>query len=131
MVHVWRDEGMKRPPRDEEREDRIENEIVVDAYGPMERSTGWYCYLGDNMQFPFRARCVAERVISFLRPGDMVEVIGLAPDNECEHEMFVMTRWKGRTGAVPLSQLAGDGVDDLTEQAIDDWRYWFDSGYGF
>jgi hypothetical protein len=122
---------MKRPPRDEERDLRIDNEIVVDAYGPTERATGWYCYLGDNMQFPFRARCVAERVISFLRPGDVVEVIGLAPDDECEHEMFVMTRWKGRTGAVPLSQLAGVGVDDLTDQTIGDWRYWFDSGYGF
>jgi Calcium binding len=122
---------MKRPPRDEERELRIANEIVVDAYGPAEQATGWYCYLEDQLQFPFRARCVAERVISFLCPGDEVEVIGLAPDDECEHEMFVMTRWKGRTGAVPLSQLAGVGVDDLTEQAVGDWHYWVNSGYEF
>src|SRR3954462_7518211 len=102
---------MTRSPRDEEREDRIDTEIVVDAYGPIEHATGWYCYLEDSVQFPFRARCVAERVISFLRPGDEVEVIGMAPVDECEREMFVMTRWNGRTSAVPLSQIAGIGVD--------------------
>lgn len=122
---------MARPPREEEREDRIADEVVVDAYGPAERAIGWYTYLEDRVQFPFRARCIAERAISFLRPGDRVEVLGMAPVDECEREIFVMTRWKGRTSAVPLSQVAGIGVDDLTEQAIADWHYWFDSGYTF
>ena len=27
------------------REERIEMEVVVDAYGPEERAMGWYCYL--------------------------------------------------------------------------------------
>jgi hypothetical protein len=33
---------MRRPPRDEEREQRITMEIIVDAYGPEEQAMGWY-----------------------------------------------------------------------------------------
>jgi hypothetical protein len=35
---------MKRPPRDQEREQRITMEIIVDAYGPEEQAMGWYYY---------------------------------------------------------------------------------------
>src|SRR5262245_15028499 len=98
---------MTRPLRDQEREDRIADEIVVDAYNPEEQALGWYYYLEDRLQFPFRALCIAERAISPLRTGDDVEVVGMAPEDECEHEMFVMTRWDSRTLAVPLSQLTG------------------------
>ena len=43
--------------------------------------------------------------------------------------MFVRTDWNGRALAVPLAQLAGVGVDDGTEQAIEDWRYWIGQEY--
>jgi len=32
---------MSKRPRDEEREQRIETEIIVDAYGPEEQALGW------------------------------------------------------------------------------------------
>ena len=120
---------MARSAADEERDERIDNEIIVDAYGPEEQALGWYYYLENTLQFPFRARCIAERVISPLRVGDEVEVTGMAPEDECEHEMFVLTRWRRRTLGVPLAQLAGAGVDAQTEQAIGDWHYWVGSGY--
>ena len=62
---------MARPPRDEEREERITMEIIVDAYGADEQALGWYYYLEEHLAFPFRARCIAERSISPLRmmPG--------------------------------------------------------------
>jgi len=117
-------------PRDEEREQRIEMEIIVDAYGPEEQAGGWYVYLEDTLAFPFTAHCVAERSISPLQVGDEVEITGMAPQEECAHEMFVMTPWgHGRSLAVPLSQLEGVGEDAETEQAIGDWRYWVRSGY--
>ena len=55
----------------------------------------------------------------------------MAPEDECEHEMFVLTRWGHGSLAVPLSQLAGIVVDDLTQQGIEDWHYWVGSGYDF
>ena len=123
---------MAESTRDEAREERIMMEIVVDAYGPEERSMGWYYYLQGQLQFPFPTRCVAERAISPLRTGDEVEVLDMAPEDECEHEMFVLMRWERRTLAVPLSQLeAATDVDEDTRQAIEDWHYWVERGYEF
>ncbi len=120
---------MNRRDIDEAREERIHMEIIVDAYGPEERAMGWYNYLSDTLQFPFSARCIARRVISPLEPGDEVEVVGMAPDEECEHDMFVLIRWKSRQLAVPLMQLEGIEADEETQQAIEDWHYWVDRGY--
>jgi hypothetical protein len=53
----------------------------------------------------------------------------MASDDECQHEMFVLIRWKSRKLAVPLSQLEGLQVDEETEQAIGDWHYWANRGY--
>jgi len=122
---------MARPDKDESREERIHMEIVVDANGPEEQAMGWYNYLDDILQFPFSARCIARRTISPLEPDEEVEVVEMAPAEECEHEMFVMIRWKQRQLAVPLMQLEGIEVDEETQQAIDDWHYWVDRGYEF
>ena len=116
-----------------EREERIEMEIVVDAYGPEERAMGWYCYLEDKLSFPFTAACTAVRAISPLKKGDEVEVLAMAESDECQHEMFVMIRSgvKEKLG-VPLSQLKpGSDTDETTIQAVEDWRYWVGQGYEF
>ncbi len=120
---------MTRQAKDEEREERIHMEIIVDAYGPEEQAAGWYHYLADTLQFPFSARCVARRVISPLEAGDEVEVVGMAPEEECAHEMFVLIRWRPHELAVPLMQLEGLQVDEETQQAIEDWHYWVKRGY--
>ena len=104
-------------------------EIVVDAYSPEEQALGWYYYLDSKLRFPFRAQCIAERVTSPLASSDQVEVTGMAPEEECEHDMLVMIRWERRGLAVPLSQLEGVDVDDETRQAIEDWHYWVARGY--
>jgi calcium binding protein len=121
---------MKRRSRDEEREQRITMEIVVDAYTPEEQAMGWYYSLEDRLHFPFVASCIAERSISPLRVGDEVEVVGMAPEEECEHEMFVLIRWERRALAVPLAQLEGVAVDEQTRQVVEDWQYWVAQGYG-
>ena len=119
---------MKRRLRDEEREQRITMEIVVDAYTPEEQAMGWYYSLEDRLHFPFVARCITERSISPLRVGDEVDVVGMAPDAECQHEMFVLIPWERRTLAVPLVQLKGIAMDDQTRQVIEDWQYWVAQG---
>ena len=83
----------------------------------------------DRLRFPLVARCTTQRRISPLSVGDEVEVAGMAPEEECQHEMFVLIRWKRRTLAVPLAQLEGVAVDEQTRQAIEDWHYWVAQGY--
>ena len=57
------------------------------------------------------------------------EVVGMAPAEECEHEMFVLIQRKKRQLAVPLMQLEGIQVDEETQQAIENWHYWVNRGY--
>ena len=115
--------------KDEAREERIHMEIIVDTYGPEEQVMGWYNYLNDTLQFPFSARCIVRRTTSPLEPGEKVEVVGMAPAEECDHDMFVLISWKRRQLAVPLMQLEGIQVDEETQQAIEDWHYWVNQGY--
>jgi len=118
----------RRRRDDDDFDQRLEMEIITDAK-PDELWIGWYYYLDDHLRFPFNARCVAERLTSPLRVGEVVEVRGMPPEDECEHEMFVTIRWQDRLLAVPLVQLAGMGVDEGTEQAIQDWHTWVKRGY--
>lgn len=122
---------MAKPKRDPVREDRIEDEIVVDAYGPDEQAMGWYYYLEDKMRFPFRAKCIRSKVVSPLRKGETVEVRRMAPEEACSNDMLVLIRWQGRDLAVPLSQLNPLDADNSTAEAIADWLYWVTQGYCF
>src|SRR5437588_10283146 len=120
---------MARQPKDDAREERITMEIIVDTYGPEEQAMGWYNYLDDTLHFPFTARCIVHRATSPLEPGEEVEVVGMAPGDDCEHDMLVMIRWNSRQLAVPLMQLEGVQVDEEMQQAIEDWQYWVGRGY--
>lgn len=59
-----------------------------------------------------------------LKVGDEVEIIGMPPEEECEHEMFVLMRWDRDDLAVPLSQLEVLDADEETREAVEDWLYW-------
>jgi Calcium binding len=120
---------MRKSKEDKTREDRIVDEIIVDAYGPEEQAMGWYCYLADNLAFPFKGRCIQARSTSPLRVGQEVKVLKMAHEDDCMHEMFVEIRWKGQKLAVPLSQLEPTEVDDETREAVEDWHYWVSRGY--
>jgi hypothetical protein len=122
---------MNRIEKDEDRENRIFDEAVVDAYGPEEQAIGWYYYLDDRLSFPFTARCIRERSISPLQEGEEAEALDMASADDCEREMFILIRWMNRTLAVPLSQIEAIGVDEEAQEAIADWHYWVARGYEF
>jgi Calcium binding len=63
-------------------------EAVVDAYGSSERAMGWYYYLDGKMKVPFKARCRLARPISVLKVKEEAEILGMAPEEECESEML-------------------------------------------
>ncbi len=122
---------MKKSNKDPIREDRIQNEVIVDAYGPEEQAMSWYYYLEDKIRFPFQAKCIAAKVVSPLRKGEMVEVRRMAPEDTCSIDMLVLITWHGRNVAIPLSQLAPLDADESTAEAIGDWHYWVAQGYCF
>jgi hypothetical protein len=122
---------MKKPKKDPNREDRIHNEAIVDAYGAEERAMGWYYYLENQLHFPFQARCIAGNIFSPLSKGETVEVLRMAPEESCSADMLVLIRWQGRRLAASLSQLAAINIDQSTANAIGDWHYWVAQRYLF
>jgi hypothetical protein len=106
------------------REERIVNEVIVDAYTEEERALSWYYYLEQEMRFPFAAQCVKQWPISPLRKGETIQITALAPQEDCAHQILVLSRWEGRSIGAPLAQLKPIDVDKATAQAIADWHYW-------
>jgi hypothetical protein len=122
---------MKRPSENREREDRFTDEVVVDAYGEKERAMGWYYYAADNIAFPFKARCALKRATSPVKAGDVVEVTGMAAEDDCMQELMVLIKWDDEDLAVPLIQLESPSSTGLTKQVLADWKYWVNRGYMF
>ncbi|PSB01625.1 calcium-binding protein [Merismopedia glauca] len=116
---------MNRVAEDPDREQRIDLEIIVDAYVPEEQAMGWYYYLDKKLHFPFPA----------LWNGSEVEVVEMSSEDDCEQQMFVEVLYKEGEAedifSVPLSDIEVDEVDDETAEAIADWHYWLDRGYDF
>ncbi|PSB01633.1 calcium-binding protein [Merismopedia glauca] len=110
---------------DAEREERIDLEIIVDAYTAEEQAMGWYYYLEKNLNFPFPAYW----------NGSAVEVVEMSSEEDCERDMFVEVLYKEGAAedifSVRLSDIEVGDVDDKTAEAIADWNYWLDRGYEF
>lgn len=117
--------------KDDIREERITMEAVVDAYDSGERAMGWYYYLEDKISFPFTASCIAVNKRTPLELGEQIEVLGMAGENYCEHDMLVDILWNKKTLAIPLSQIKPLNVDEESIEAIEDWHYWVNQGYEF
>ncbi len=112
--------------RDEEREERIEMRIIVDAYTVEEQACGWHAYLDDTMDFPFEARCSTKREESPLKEGETVRVVGMSSTEPTLSQQHVTVGWMDRELGVPLEQLEPVDASDATEQAIADWHYWLE-----
>jgi len=113
---------------DAERDERITDEVIVDAYGPEEQALGWYYYLERKMTFPVTMRCIEERTVSPLEEGEEVRVVGMTDEEDCMCEMFVRVEWMDREFGVPLIQLEVVGAESGTQEAVADWHYWFGDG---
>lgn len=119
---------MKRVAIDEERERRIDNEVIVDAYDEIEMAMGWYYYLEGKISFPFDAICSVKKRTSPLKIDETVSVIKMSPETECEHSMFVETEWDDDFLDIPLEQIEPIDVDEETQEAVEDWHYWLARG---
>src|SRR5271168_1456295 len=79
--------------------------------------------LEGKITVPFQARCGTTKAVSPIRKGETVEVLRMATEDACEHDVLVQIRWQGRKMAIPLSQLAAIDPDESTDEAIGDRHY--------
>jgi hypothetical protein len=106
LLTVCDKKAVAKPKRDRLREERIHNEVIVDAYGPEEQALGWYYFLEDKLRFPFPARCISAKVVSPLRKGETVEVLRMAPERcVCRRHAGVdsLAGTQCRSSSVPTS----------------------------
>jgi hypothetical protein len=122
---------MNKLKKDPIREERIQNQVMVDTYGPEESAMGWYYLPGKPAAVSLRGQMHRCQDRSPLCKGETVHVLGLAPEDACSADILVMIRWQGRKMAVPLSQLTALNVDQSSAQAIGDWHYWLAQSYSF
>jgi hypothetical protein len=126
---------MSSVERDENREHRIATEIIVDAEDKEDRAMGWYYYLEETLNFPFMAKWTKKSRKSSTSEEKAVEVLGMAPDDECLKDMYVeVAVINGKDDDVysaKLSEIQAIDVDDETQEAIADWLYWLARGYKF
>jgi hypothetical protein len=110
-----------KPERNEEREERIENEILVDTYNEYEAKGAWQEYLSDNISFPFTAKIKVkdkqgnESLIS-------VEAVGFEGKNR--FRVNVSESGTSRLFSESLLKIKEIKADFDTKQAINDWKYW-------
>ncbi|HYW21761.1 MAG TPA: calcium-binding protein [Nodularia sp. (in: cyanobacteria)] len=121
--------------RDENREHRITTEIIVDAEDKEDRAMGWYYYLDDSLNVPFLATLKKKSRKTSAVEDKKVEVLGMAPDDECLKDMYVeVVDPNGQDEDVftaKLSDLVAINTDSETQEAIADWHYWLARGYKF
>lgn len=126
---------MSTVEREENREHRIATEIIVDAEDKEDRAMGWYYYLEETLNFPFMAKWTKKSRKSSTTEEKQVEVLGMAPDDECLKDMYVeVADINGKEDDVysaKLSEIQPIDVDTETQDAIADWLYWLARGYKF
>ncbi|EAZ88289.1 calcium-binding protein [Crocosphaera chwakensis] len=112
-------------PHDDEREQRISDQIIVDAYNADEERMGWYVYIEDHLKMPFNA----------IWDEQTVEVVGISDEDECQQEMRVDIRYTEKNSqdvfSVSLSEISPVDADETTNEAVNDWKYWVGRGYEF
>ncbi|MBD2388862.1 calcium-binding protein [Cylindrospermum sp. FACHB-282] len=120
---------------DEIREHRIKTEIIVDAEDKEERAMGWYYYLDDNLNVPFLAKWKKKGRKSTAVEEKQVEVLGMAPEDECLKDMLVEVVYPdGKDEDVfsaKLSEIEAIDADSESLEALADWQYWLARGYKF
>lgn len=120
---------------DKIREERIKNEIIADAEEKEDRAMAWYDYLDDSLNFPFMGKWTKKGRKTPSPQPKQVEVLGMAPDDECEKDMFVEVVYPdGKDEDVftaRLSEIEAIDADEDTQEALADWQYWLARGYKF
>jgi len=120
---------MERIEKDKEREDRIAFDVIPDCHDEEEVAMGWYYYVGENISYPFKARCIKEEVGSPLKQDGIVTVTDISSDSDSRKGIRMLIELLDRTFGVPLAQLEPVDANEATQQIVADWHYWVGRGY--
>lgn len=109
----------------EEIRQKIDYEIIVDAYDEYEMSSGWHCTFEDTLVFPFYATAQLKK-----KNGDVevkrVKVVGLHSDAEGFTDNDFQLKIEQGNYLVPIeySKLSNIEADDETLEMFHIWDFW-------
>ncbi len=110
-------------PKDPIRQDRIEDEIIVDAYGDEEINMSWYYYFADHLEFPFNAVAHLKKRNGRKENVD-IEVIEVASNTDEPLKFgFVLTK-QGFVFPIAVEDLFSVDTTEENLEVLNDWLYW-------
>ncbi len=111
-------------PHDQEREDRIADEIIVDCYHEGEAAISWQIYFADNLEFPIKAVANLRKQggIEEQKAVKIVEMASTEGDNDILLEVCEIG--SKRIQAISPKKLVSVNTTEENLEVINDWLYY-------
>ena len=107
----------------EEIREIIEEEIEVDCYHEMEVHLGWAAYLGDQINYPFKAKWPVKSAKGGSRDERVTVVRNISNDGEYNGGPYLVeVEYKGDLLQARLSDLTPIDADEETAEAMEVWK---------
>jgi hypothetical protein len=110
---------------DKERDHRIHDEIIVDAYGDEEQAMSWYYYMEEKLVFPMKAK-VKLRLRGGKTEEKAVKIVEIDPESETSLTLrFGMTEGKSdRVQYISPADIVRIQTTEENLEVLNDWLYW-------
>ncbi|MDR0913053.1 MAG: calcium-binding protein [Methanobrevibacter sp.] len=123
--------------KDLNREKRIDDGPICDAYGDEEISWAWEAYMDDRLIFPFKAKIINNSstdipigeivtVIDSLDEFDIAGTVSYLKDNSYSINTLIVNWNDKKEFFVSFEDLKEINANDEAIEAIKDWNYWLE-----
>ena len=104
---------------------KIDYEIIVDCYDEYEVSMGWYYFMEETIEFPFRATAKLKKLNGSIEQKE-IEIIGLASDEEgfIKNDFDLEIEAGEHVGTIAYSKLSSVKASPETMEAFTIWNHW-------
>jgi Calcium binding len=111
--------------KDEAREHRIHDEIIVDAYGEYEQSMSWYYHMEENLAFPIKAK-VKLRLRGDKTEEKAVKIVEIDSKSETSLTLRLgITEGKSdRVQYICPDEIININTTEENLEVLNDWLYW-------
>jgi Calcium binding len=114
---------------EEEIKQIIDYEITVDAYDDEEVSMGWYCFMSETLEFPFKAVATIKKRNGTIEERTVEVVEDATNGNRFRGETYyVNVDYEGVLMKVEVADLKPINASANTLKAITVWKYWVTQG---
>lgn len=111
------------PSTNEERQHRIDYEIIVDAYDDGEIYIGWYYYFAENLEFPIRAVAHLKKR-NGRKENIAIEIVEVASNEEEALKLGIVVPPLDFVFSIDVEDLFSVEASEEDLEILNDWLYW-------